>query len=117
MTCLYQQQHTLAEIEKKDQHSSSTFYMAEEIEKKSRFIGIAKHVSSWTDAQNVIAEVRTMHPKARHVCYGFVSGTNPVQERSSDDGEPTGTAGQPILGTFPTIEICVSCKKKYCADL
>jgi putative IMPACT (imprinted ancient) family translation regulator len=47
-----------------------------------------------------VAALRSEHPKARHVCFGFVAGVNPVQERCSDDGEPTGTAGAPILGKF-----------------
>lgn len=65
--------------------------------KKSRFIGYAKHVENWKDAQSYLEYVHKEHPKARHVCFGFVAGFNPVQERCSDDGEPTGTAGLPIL--------------------
>mmetsp|Transcript_32197 Transcript_32197/g.48947 ORF Transcript_32197/g.48947 Transcript_32197/m.48947 type:complete len:258 (+) Transcript_32197:209-982(+) len=65
--------------------------------KKSRFIGYAKHVETWRDAQSYLEYVHGEHPKARHVCFGFVAGSNPVQERCSDDGEPTGTAGLPIL--------------------
>lgn len=71
---------------------------AEQVIKKSRFIGISTHCESWEDAQTFLASVREQHPKSRHVCFGFVAGHNPVQERSSDDGEPTGTAGSPILG-------------------
>lgn len=68
--------------------------------KKSRFIGYAKNVDSWEDAKRYIDEVKQEHPKGRHWCYGFQCGINPVTERSSDDGEPTGTAGAPILGMF-----------------
>jgi putative IMPACT (imprinted ancient) family translation regulator len=92
------QQVTLTDINHHEDDIISSFYIAEEIEKKSRFIGLAKHVTSWSQAQLAIAQIREIHPKARHVCYGFIAGTIPVQERSSDDGEPTGTAGQPILG-------------------
>jgi len=77
---------------------TSPFYCSEEIIKKSRFIGIAKHCTSWSEAQALISSVRHDHPKSRHVCLGFLAGTNPLQERCSDDGEPTGTAGLPILG-------------------
>lgn len=70
--------------------------MAEQVIKKSRFIGIAKHCTSWKDAQNIIKEVNDNHPKSRHICFAFVSSGS--EERCSDDGEPTGTAGQPILG-------------------
>lgn len=69
--------------------------------KKSRFIGYAQHCETWKEAQDYINNVvKVEHPKARHVCFGFVAGFNPVQERCSDDGEPTGTAGLPILGAI-----------------
>jgi putative IMPACT (imprinted ancient) family translation regulator len=68
--------------------------------KKSKFLGYAQRAETWNEAQDFLQEVRTEHPKARHVCFGFVAGANPVQERCSDDGEPTGTAGLPILGEF-----------------
>ena len=75
-------------------------HQSELIVKKSQFIGYAKHVENWKDAQEYLDLVRAEHPKARHVCFGFVAGVNPVQERCSDDGEPTGTAGAPILGAI-----------------
>jgi len=68
--------------------------------KKSRFLGYAQNVENWDEAKNYIEEVRREHPKARHWCFGFRCGNNPVQERCSDDGEPTGTAGVPILGAI-----------------
>jgi putative IMPACT (imprinted ancient) family translation regulator len=68
--------------------------------KKSRFLGYAKHVENWDEAQTYMEEVKAEHPKARHWCYGVRFGVSPVSERSSDDGEPSGTAGQPILGEF-----------------
>ncbi len=68
--------------------------------KKSRFLGYATHVEKWEDALVYIEQVKTEHPKARHWCYGFQCGINPVSERCSDDGEPTGTAGVPILGIY-----------------
>ena len=73
-------------------------HQAEMEVKKSRFIGYAQHVDTWKEAQDVLDVVKAQHPKARHVCFGFVAGSNPVQERCSDDGEPTGTAGLPVLG-------------------
>lgn len=80
-------------------------YSDEQVIKKSRFIGIIRRCESWKDAQDFIASVRAEHPKSRHVCFGFLAGTNPVQERSSDDGEPTGTAGSPILGALKGEEL------------
>ena len=72
--------------------------ISEQIIKKSRFIGIAKHCESWEEAQATIESIRAEHPKARHICFGVVLGSNVVQERANDDSEPTGTAGAPILG-------------------
>jgi len=74
--------------------------MAEIEIKKSRFIGYAQHVECWDDAKGYIQEIKEEHPKARHWCFGFRCGINPVNERSSDDGEPSGTAGQPILNAI-----------------
>lgn len=93
-------QQTLAYVEEDVEGRSTprTYFEAEQTIKKSRFIGIAKHCTSWEEAQEFIKSIRDEHPKARHACFGFVCGTNPVQERCSDDGEPTGTAGPPILG-------------------
>ncbi len=85
------QRETLVELEE------GKYYEAEQVIKKSRFIGIAKYCTSWDSAQSFIQEIRDEHPKARHVCFGFVGGHNPATERASDDGEPTGTAGPPIL--------------------
>ncbi|KAL7426921.1 hypothetical protein ACHAXH_001321 [Discostella pseudostelligera] len=103
---------------------SDIIYAAEEIIKKSRFIGYASHCTSWKEAQTILESVRKDHPKSRHVCFGFVSSSSSPStisasfsldqemkdddneevvlttvgtERCSDDGEPTGTAGMPIL--------------------
>ncbi|KAL7525179.1 hypothetical protein ACHAXR_000892 [Thalassiosira sp. AJA248-18] len=82
-------------------------FAAEEVIKKSRFIGYASYCTSWDEAQTILESVRKDHPKSRHVCFGFVSssgsgGNNEGSgtERCSDDGEPTGTAGVPILGAI-----------------
>jgi len=72
-------------------------YAAEEIIKKSRFMGYATHCTSWEEAQTILDSVKTDHPKSRHVCFGYMSGDT---ERSSDDGEPSGTAGAPILNAI-----------------
>jgi len=64
--------------------------------KKSRFLGYAKTADNWADAKAYIDEIKAEHPKARHWCYAFQSGEG---TRSNDDGEPSGTAGAPILGT------------------
>ncbi len=65
--------------------------------KKSRFIGLAHPVSSPDDAEQVIARVKKHAWDARHHCVAMVTGPLGDQARSSDDGEPSGTAGMPIL--------------------
>jgi uncharacterized YigZ family protein len=87
-------QRTLKELQ------DGEYYQAEEVIKKSRFIGIAKHCTSWENAQEFVEFIRNQHPKSRHVCFAYVGGFNPKTERCSDDGEPTGTAGVPILGAI-----------------
>ena len=56
--------------------------------------------TNWDDARSILETVRSEHPKSRHVAYGFVSSAGAGTERASDDGEPTGTAGSPILGAI-----------------
>ena len=65
------------------------------VEKKSEFIGYLAPVSTEEDAVKFIAEIRALHPKARHNCYAYILRENNTA-RHSDDGEPQGTAGAPI---------------------
>ena len=67
------------------------------VEKKSRFLGLAVPLETEEAAQGVLDRVRKEHYKARHHCYAFVLGEGGALRRSSDDGEPQGTAGAPIL--------------------
>lgn len=86
----------------------NNIYAAEEVIKKSRFIGYATHCTSWDEAQDIIEGTRKDHPKSRHVCFGFVSSSSNDSagtERASDDGEPTGTAGAPILNSIKGKEL------------
>lgn len=64
------------------------------IVKNSRFITLLYKVSSWGDALDILDKVREEYPDATHYCYGFIADE---VERCSDDGEPSGTAGMPIL--------------------
>lgn len=64
------------------------------IVKNSRFITLLYKVSSWSDALDILDKVREEYPDATHYCYGFIADEI---ERCSDDGEPSGTAGMPIL--------------------
>ena len=67
------------------------------VEKKSRFIGSSYIVESVEDAEKKIAEVSKKYWDARHNCYAYVIGKNSENTRCSDNGEPSGTAGKPIL--------------------
>lgn len=69
------------------------------VERKSEFIGDVCHVSNAEEALAFVERIREAHPKARHVCYAAVTGAaiGRASERMSDDGEPSGTAGKPIL--------------------
>lgn len=65
--------------------------------KKSRFLGYASRTADEDQARDFLAEVRRAHREARHVCHAFVVEPDRRIQRSSDDGEPAGTAGTPIL--------------------
>jgi uncharacterized YigZ family protein len=64
---------------------------------RSRFVCTLARVGSEDAARELIASVRAGAPKARHHCSAFLIGANGDLARSSDDGEPSGTAGQPML--------------------
>jgi len=66
---------------------------------KSRFLGFCIQVSSEAQAQEALAQIRKKHYDARHCCYAFRLHEGGVA-RSSDDGEPSGTAGAPILSVL-----------------
>ena len=70
---------------------------AEIVEKKSRFIADVFPVSSAEETTEYLEKVKKQYWDARHHCWAYVIGVENVQERCSDDGEPSGTAGKPIL--------------------
>lgn len=68
------------------------------VEKKSKFIGNVFYVESKEEAEKIIKEQKKKYHDARHNCWAYrVLDDNNVVEKSSDDGEPSGTAGAPIL--------------------
>ena len=67
------------------------------VEKKSRFIGSTFSVETPEEAEKKIAEISKKYWDARHNCYAYVIGKNSENTRCSDNGEPSGTAGKPIL--------------------
>ncbi len=65
--------------------------------KKSIFIGRSFHISSPDEASEFLSAERKKYPDARHLCYAWVIGGENARQKTSDDGEPQGTAGQPLL--------------------
>ena len=79
------------------------------IEKKSKFIGYAKPVKTQEDALEFISEIKSKHWDATHNVYAYVLRENNIQ-RYSDDGEPSGTAGVPVLDVMlkeSLVDVCV----------
>lgn len=67
-------------------------------EKRSRFLAFAFHVSNEEEAKSIVNTHKKKFYDARHVCYAYVLGNDGATTRANDDGEPSGTAGRPILG-------------------
>ena len=67
-------------------------------EKRSKFFAFAHHVTSVEEIRAIIASYRKKYFDARHVCYAYMLGAERKDFRSNDDGEPSSTAGKPILG-------------------
>lgn len=74
---------------------------------KSRFIGyVIKDFNDVDNIKNIIIELKKTHKKSRHVCYAYKCIIKGVEyKKYSDDGEPTRTAGIPILSTIENIDI------------
>ena len=70
---------------------------AEIVEKKSRFIGTVRPVESEEEAFAFLEEMRKKYWDATHNCFAFVAGERREWVRAADDGEPSGTAGRPML--------------------
>ena len=69
----------------------------QKIIEKSRFITMSKHISGEEEAKDFIADIRRRYPDATHNCYAYIADNLGNFPRFSDDGEPSGTAGMPIL--------------------
>ena len=67
-------------------------------EKRSKFLAFSHHVESVDEVKDIIAAYRRKYFDARHVCYAYVLGPERDVFRANDDGEPSSTAGKPILG-------------------
>lgn len=67
---------------------------------KSRFIAYRLDISSLEEVKPFLDKLKKEHKKARHICYAYVYNKDVVSEKCSDDGEPGGTAGYPILNVI-----------------
>lgn len=77
------------------------------VEKKSKFIANLFYVESKQDAENIIKEMKKKYHDARHNCVAYrVIEDDTLLEKSSDDGEPSGTAGSPMLDILKKYELC-----------
>ncbi|MCH8903506.1 MAG: YigZ family protein [Bacteroidetes bacterium] len=74
-------------------------------EKGSKFIGYAYPIRNKKEVTGILEAIRKDHPKSRHVCYAYKLGIENPEYKSYDDGEPSGTAGQPILSVIENREL------------
>ena len=86
-----------------------TDFINEEEIKKSRFICHLKKISTEEEARDFIAKIKKEHWKANHNCSAYTLGNRQEIQRSSDDGEPSGTAGVPMLEILKKKEIINVC--------
>lgn len=75
----------------------------------SKFMAYAYAVSSPDDFKKLLQQLKKEHPKAAHCCFAYRLGLEGNQFRVSDDGEPSGTAGKPILGQIDSKEVSNIC--------
>lgn len=74
-------------------------------EKRSKFLAFAHHVISVDEVKDIVASYRKKYYDARHVCYAYMLGAERTEFRANDDGEPSSTAGKPILGQINSNEL------------
>ena len=74
-------------------------------EKRSKFLAFAHHVEDVTEVKDIMAGYRKKYYDARHVCYAYMLGAERLEFRANDDGEPSSTAGKPILGQINSNEL------------
>ena len=74
-------------------------------EKRSKFLAFAMPVRSVEEVKQLVAEYQKKYYDARHVCYAYMLGAERLDFRANDNGEPSGTAGKPILGQINSNEL------------
>lgn len=78
---------------------------AEFKDRGSKFIGIAYPIKEEKDVKEILQKIKKEHSQANHHCYAFRLGPDPTSYRFSDDREPSGSAGKPILGTIQSHQL------------
>jgi len=86
-------------------HTIAAPCTAELRERASKFLAFAFPINSDEECQHCLDEVRKLHPKATHHCYAWRLGVDKNRYRANDDGEPSGTAGRPILGQLDSFGV------------
>lgn len=88
---------------------------AEIVEKKSRFIANVFYVASLEEAEEKLTQIKKKYYDAKHNCFAYVLGVNAETVKSSDDGEPQGTAGHPMLDILKGNDLtnCIAIVTRY----
>ncbi len=94
-------------MEQTDEYKTITNVISEGFysEKRSKFLAFAIHVTSEEEVKETVEKYRRKYYDARHVCYAYVLGPERDAFRANDDGEPSSTAGKPILGQINRLEL------------
>ena len=71
----------------------------------SKFIGIAFPVATENEIKDILSQLKKEHPSANHFCYAYRLGADKQNFRANDDGEPSGSAGKPILGQLQSKDL------------
>ncbi len=74
-------------------------------EKRSKFLAFSHHVETVDEIKEILAYYRKKYYDARHVCYAYMLGSDRMEFRANDEGEPSSTAGKPILGQINSNEL------------
>lgn len=90
-----------------DQYRTITHQMGEGFysEKRSKFLAFAHHVTTENEVKELIQAYKKKYYDARHCCYAYMLGADRSVFRANDDGEPSSTAGKPILGQINAHEL------------
>lgn len=94
-------------MEQTDEYKTITDAISEGFysEKRSKFLAFAIHVTSEEEVKETVDKYRRKYYDARHVCYAYVLGPERTVFRANDDGEPSSTAGKPIMGQINRLEL------------